>query len=78
MPNRFGNSVARMHCALDQKPYAFPASEVEHFTLHAARFSLSLFTRGEACICAVHRARMFLPGVREKFAAVADELGRLS
>jgi hypothetical protein len=68
----------RMHGALDQKPHAFPAGEVEHLTLHADRFSLSVFARGEACICAVHRARIFLPGVREKFAGVADELGRLS
>jgi hypothetical protein len=68
----------RMHHALDAQPQVFAAGKVEHLTLGADRFSLSLFTRGDACVCAVHRARVFLPGVRERFAAVADELGRLS
>ena len=49
---------------------------VQHVTLHAEDYSLSLFIRGQACVCAVHRASIFLPGVREKFSAVAEELSR--
>jgi hypothetical protein len=77
-PQSIRELARRMHGALGKRPHVLPAGEVQHVTLHADRFSLSLFTRGEACVCAVHRARIFLPGVREKFAAVADELGRLS
>ena len=64
----------RMHGALSDRTETFSPGHVQHFTLHAESYSLTLFVRGEACVCAVHRARIFLPGVREKFAAVADEL----
>ncbi len=64
----------RMRGALSDRTEAFSPGQVQHVTLHADRYSLTLFTRGEACVCAVHRARIFLPGVREKFAAVADSL----
>ena len=62
----------RMHGALADR------GNVQHITLHADDYSLSLFTRGEACVCAVHRARIFLPGVCEKFTAVAEELSRIA
>ena len=68
----------RMRGALADRAENFGSGEVQHLTLHAEHYSLSLFTRGEACACAVHRARIFLPGVREKFAAVAEELARAS
>ena len=61
----------RMHTALADR-----AGQVQHLTLQTEHDSLTLFTRGEACVCAIHRARIFLPGVREKFAAVAEELSR--
>ena len=61
----------RMHCALAEH-----SGHVQHVTLHGEDYSLSFFTRGKACVCAVHRAQIFLPGVREKFAAVAEELSR--
>ena len=61
----------RMHTALADR-----AGHVQHLTLEAGHYSLTLFTRGDACVCAVHRARIFLPGVRERFAAVAEELAR--
>ena len=66
----------RMHTALADRTETFTPGDVQHVTLHAEHYSLTLFTRGEACVCAVHRARIFLPGVRERFAAVAEELAR--
>jgi hypothetical protein len=66
----------QMNGALSASTGRLSAGEVQHLTLHGERFSLSLFTRGAACVGAVHRARIFLPGVREKFAAVAEELAR--
>ncbi len=66
----------RMRGALADRAEAFRSGEVQHLTLHADEWSLSLFTRADACACAVHRARIFLPGVRERFAAVAEELAR--
>ena len=66
----------RMRAALPNGAGTFSADHVQHLTLHAEDYSLSFFTRGAACVCAVHRARIFLPGVRERFAAVADELAR--
>lgn len=61
----------RMHTALADR-----AGQVQHLTLQTEHDSFTLFTRGEACVCAIHRARIFLPGVRERFAAVAEELAR--
>ena len=52
------------------------AGDVQHLTLHSENYSLSLFTRGEACVCAIHRTRIFLPGVRERFSAAAEELAQ--
>ena len=65
-----------MHSALAGRVGIFGPDHVYHVTLHVEDYSLSFFTRGEACVCAVHRARIFLPGVRERFAAVAEELAR--
>ena len=66
----------RMRGALSDRAEAFRSGEVQHLTLHAEDYSLSIFMRGDACACAVHRARIFLPGVRERFVAVAEELAR--
>ena len=68
----------RMRGALSDREKIFGTGEMQHLTLHAEQYSLSLFTRGETCACAIHRARIFLPSVREKFSAVADELARVS
>ena len=68
----------RMRGALADRAETFRVGEVQHLTLHAEQYSLSFFTRGEACACAIHRARIFLPGVSERFAAVAEELARAS
>ena len=68
----------RMRGALSDRGKIFGTGEMQHLTLHAEQYSLSLFTRGETCACAIHRARIFLPSVREKFSAVADELARVS
>lgn len=43
-------------------------------TVNAAQHSVSYFTRGELCVCAIHGPRGFLPGVREKLAALADAI----
>ena len=77
-PSAIRDLSQRLRGALADRAETFGSGEVQHLTLHAERFSLSLFTRGEACACAIHRARIFLPGVREKFAAVAEELARAS
>ena len=71
-----GLDVAAIRDMSRQMHSALAGRSVQHITLHAEDYSLSLFTRAEACVCAIHRARIFLPGVREKFAAVAEELSR--
>ena len=43
-------------------------------SVNAAQHSVSYFTRGEICVCAIHGPRGFLPGVREKLTALADAL----
>ncbi len=68
----------KMRGALSDSASPFHSHEVQHLTLHSEQYSLTLFTRGEACVCAIHRARIFLPGVRERFSAVAEELARAS
>ena len=77
-PSAIRDLSQRMRGALADRAETFGSGEAQHLTLHAEQFSLSLFTRGEACACAIHRARIFLPGVRERFAAVAEELARIS
>ena len=47
----------------------FGMEGIQHATLQGEEFAVSVFARGEACVCAVHRARSFLPNVRERFAA---------
>ncbi|RYD74603.1 MAG: hypothetical protein EOP84_19635 [Verrucomicrobiaceae bacterium] len=49
---------------------------LENVTIQGGGYSATLFARAGLCLCVVHRARGFLPGVREKLAAVADELAR--
>ncbi len=51
-----------------------PIGALKHFTLYGEDYSVSFFERDGLCLCAVHRARSFVPGVREKLVALADEL----
>ncbi|MEA3213240.1 MAG: hypothetical protein QOE70_6297 [Chthoniobacter sp.] len=50
--------------------------ELKNFTLYGDHYSVSIFERRSICLCAVHRTRSFVPGVREKLVAVADGLAR--
>ncbi len=50
--------------------------ELKNFTLYGQQYSISFFERPSVCLCAIHRARCFVPGVREKLVAVVDELAR--
>lgn len=54
-----------------------PIGELKNFTLYGGDYAVSFFERASICLCAVHRARCFIPGVREKLVAVADELARV-
>jgi len=49
---------------------------LKHFTLYAETHSVSFFERRGVCLGVVHRARSFIPGVREKLVTVADELSK--
>ena len=53
-----------------------PIGALQHFTLYAETHSVSFFEAHEAYLCVVHRARSFIPGVREKLVTVADELSK--
>ena len=53
-----------------------PIGQLKNFTLYGQDYSISFFERTSVCICAIHRARSFVPGVREKLVAVVDELAR--
>jgi len=53
-----------------------PIGELKHFTLYGERYSVSFFERNGLSLCAVHRPRSFVPGVREKLVAIADELSK--
>jgi hypothetical protein len=53
-----------------------PIGELKNFTLYGEQYSISFFERPAVCLCAIHRARSFVPGVREKLVAVVDELAR--
>ncbi len=53
-----------------------PIGLLKNFTLYGEQYSVSFFERGSVCLCAIHRARSFVPGVREKLVAVVDELAR--
>ena len=53
-----------------------PIGLLKNFTLYGEQYSVSFFERGSVCLCAIHRARSFIPGVREKLVAVVDELAR--
>jgi hypothetical protein len=56
---------------------AFPGTlpGVQAITLHTGALSLSFFDREPVCLCIVHSARGFLPGVREKLTLLAERLG---
>ena len=51
-----------------------PIGQLKHFTLYGDAYSVSFFERNGLSLCAVHRPRSFVPGVREKLVALADEL----
>jgi hypothetical protein len=53
-----------------------PIGTLKHFTLYGERYSVSFFERNGLSLCAVHRPRSFVPGVREKLVAIADELSK--
>jgi len=53
-----------------------PIGQLKHFTLYGEAYSVSFFERHGLSLCAVHRPRSFVPGVREKLVALADELSR--
>ena len=53
-----------------------PIGQLKHFTLYGDAYSVSFFERNGLSVCAVHRPRSFVPGVREKLVALADELSR--
>jgi hypothetical protein len=53
-----------------------PIGQLKHFTLYGDAYSVSFFERNGLSLCAVHRPRSFVPGVREKLVALADELSR--
>jgi hypothetical protein len=53
-----------------------PIGALKHFTLYGERYSVSFFARNGLSLCAVHRPRSFVPGVREKLVAIADELSK--
>jgi hypothetical protein len=55
-------------------PEELPA--VQTYTLHVGNRALSIFARPNVSLCLVHSHRGFLPGVRERLAAVADTLSR--
>jgi hypothetical protein len=53
-----------------------PIGELKNFTLYGEQYSISFFERPTVCLCALHRARCFVPGVRERLVSVADELAK--
>ncbi len=60
--------------ALEGSAGKLGVGNVHHVTLFADGPCVSFFTEGEATVCAIHRARAFLPGVREGLAAAATAL----
>jgi hypothetical protein len=50
------------------------ADAIQHITAFGGNYASSFFASGGATICAIHRTRTFMPGVREKFAAAAGAL----
>ncbi len=53
-----------------------PIGALKHFTIYGESYSISFFERRGLSLCAIHRARSFVPGVREKLVAIADELSQ--
>ena len=54
-----------------------PIGALKHFTIYGESYSISFFERRGLSLCAIHRARSFVPGVREKLVAIADELSQV-
>jgi hypothetical protein len=48
--------------------------EGEHITVFGEHGSMSIFARAEARLAVLHRARVFLPGIREKLIATIEAL----
>jgi len=55
---------------------AFGSGEMQHVTLFGEHLCTSVFNAGSASIAAFHRARVLLPGVREKLSAAVEALAQ--
>lgn len=49
----------------------------ETVTLHTSKAQVSFFLEGDICVAVLHKKRGFLPGVREKFQIIAEELSKM-
>jgi len=47
---------------------------VQHVTVFTAQGCMSVFARGNAVICSLHRTRAFLPGVCDRITAAVEAL----
>lgn len=79
LPGGFDSASARAFFSklsglLDAHSGALAASELQHTTLFARQFCLSVFSAGRCQLGVIHRARVFLPGVREKLTAAVEAL----
>lgn len=77
LPDGFQLSALRgLSPQVDAAADRLPIGQLKNFTLYGEQYSISFFERTAVCLCAIHRARSFVPGVREKLVAVVDELAR--
>jgi plasmid stabilization system protein ParE len=81
LPDRFEPEAARalarqLASALDGSAEKLGSGRVQHLTIFAEDYCVSFFTQAEATVCAIHRTRSFLPGVRERLAAAATALAQ--
>lgn len=77
LPGGFELSALRgLSPQVDAAADRLPIGQLKNFTLYGEQYSISYFERTGVCLCAIHRARSFVPGVREKLVAVVDELAR--
>lgn len=75
-PVAVGVLSRQLSTALDSSAESLGAGRVQHMTIFAADACVSFFTQGEATVCAIHRTRAFLPGVRERLTATATALAQ--
>jgi len=66
----------QLSTALDSSAESLAVGRVQHMTIFADDACVSFFTQGEATVCAIHRTRAFLPGVRERLASAAAALAQ--